>query len=93
MHAAIDKAGRVVIPKAVREAAGLKPGVKLDIRYRGGVVEIEPKFDGPRLEYRNGLLVGVLDDPGHVPEDEVDNLIQQLRSEGLGGGLDDVDRS
>ncbi|MBI1357316.1 MAG: AbrB/MazE/SpoVT family DNA-binding domain-containing protein [Acidobacteria bacterium] len=94
MAATIDKAGRVVIPKAVREAAGFEPGMEIEIRLRDGVVEIEPKFAEPRLEYRNGLLVAVADDAGPVPPNEVDEVIEKIRSEGLGySGLPDADRS
>ena len=42
METTIDKAGRLVIPKAVREQAGLSPGTRLEISYRDGKVEIEP---------------------------------------------------
>ena len=42
METTIDKAGRLVIPKSVREQAGLSPGTRLEISYRDGKVEIEP---------------------------------------------------
>jgi AbrB family looped-hinge helix DNA binding protein len=38
----MDAAGRLVIPKKVRQAAGLKPGAPLEIQCRDGRVEIEP---------------------------------------------------
>lgn len=41
MIATIDKAGRLVIPKPVRDAMGLKPGVPLDITYADGKIAIE----------------------------------------------------
>jgi AbrB family looped-hinge helix DNA binding protein len=31
MKTTIDKAGRVVIPAAIRDRAGLKPGTELDV--------------------------------------------------------------
>jgi AbrB family looped-hinge helix DNA binding protein len=43
METTIDGAGRVVIPKPIREAAGLKPGTGLRIDYRDGKIEIERK--------------------------------------------------
>jgi AbrB family looped-hinge helix DNA binding protein len=43
METTIDRAGRVVIPKQIREAAGLKPGVALSIEYMNGRIEIERK--------------------------------------------------
>ncbi|MPZ16193.1 MAG: antitoxin, partial [Chloroflexi bacterium] len=42
MKATIDSAGRLVIPSSVRRQAGLRPGMPLDLRYRDGVIEVEP---------------------------------------------------
>ena len=42
MSTTIDSAGRLVVPKAVRDAAGLQPGMPLEVRYRDGRIEIEP---------------------------------------------------
>lgn len=39
---AIDRAGRLVIPKPVRDALGIEPGQPLRISARDGVIEIEP---------------------------------------------------
>ena len=41
MKTTIDGAGRLVIPKQIREQVGLKPGMPLDIRVDNGVIEIE----------------------------------------------------
>jgi AbrB family looped-hinge helix DNA binding protein len=41
MKAVIDHAGRIVVPKALRLALGLKPGQPLDIRAADGRLEIE----------------------------------------------------
>jgi AbrB family looped-hinge helix DNA binding protein len=57
MKAAIDAAGRVVIPKPLREAAGLKPGTALEIAYRDGKIEIEPKPPKIRLVRKGSVLV------------------------------------
>jgi AbrB family looped-hinge helix DNA binding protein len=42
MNITIDAAGRVVVPKAIRDQAGLRPNVPLEIRVRDGRIEIEP---------------------------------------------------
>ena len=57
MKSAIDAAGRVVIPKSIREVAGLKPGTPLEIAYRDGRIEIEPKASKIRLVRKGSLLV------------------------------------
>jgi len=38
----IDASGRLVIPKSIRDAAGVRPGVPLDVRLHDGRIEIEP---------------------------------------------------
>ncbi|HJX66393.1 MAG TPA: AbrB/MazE/SpoVT family DNA-binding domain-containing protein [Polyangia bacterium] len=42
MTTTIDSAGRLVVPKAIREEAGLRPDMPLEIRCREGCVEIQP---------------------------------------------------
>jgi len=49
MRTTIDKAGRVVIPAAVRERAGLSPGAALEITEDEMGIRIERVASGPRL--------------------------------------------
>jgi AbrB family looped-hinge helix DNA binding protein len=42
MKTAIDAAGRVVVPKSLRDELGLRPGLPLEIRSRDGALLIEP---------------------------------------------------
>ena len=55
MKTAIDSAGRLVIPKPIRDAAGLKAGV--EVEYRDGKVEIEPSRSQINLVRKGSLLV------------------------------------
>lgn len=57
MMTTIDRAGRVVVPKAVRDEARLLPGTAIQIRCRDGVVEIEPAPLAVILRKRGGLTV------------------------------------
>ena len=49
MRTTIDKAGRVVIPMAVRERAGLSAGAELEITEDELGVRLERVAAGPRL--------------------------------------------
>lgn len=60
----IDRAGRVVIPKEIREAAGIEPGMPLQITCREGRIEIEPRRRPVRIEKRGRLQIAVSVEPG-----------------------------
>jgi AbrB family looped-hinge helix DNA binding protein len=59
MVTTMDAAGRLVIPSAIRREASLEPGVPLDVRWRDGVIEIEPLPLPVRLERKGRLLVAI----------------------------------
>lgn len=63
MITAIDSAGRVVIPKPLRDRLGLEPGQAVDIRERDGCIEIEPAATPMTLERRKGGPVAVPAEP------------------------------
>jgi AbrB family looped-hinge helix DNA binding protein len=49
MRTTIDKAGRVVIPSAIRERAGLSPGAVLEVTIDDEGVRLSRVAEGPRL--------------------------------------------
>jgi AbrB family looped-hinge helix DNA binding protein len=49
MRTTIDKAGRLVIPAAIRDRAGLTPGTTIEISVDDAGVRIERVAQGPRL--------------------------------------------
>lgn len=53
----MDKAGRLVIPSDIRREAALEPGAPLEVRWRDGVLEIEPQPLSVRIEHKGRLLV------------------------------------
>lgn len=59
MKRTIDRAGRIVVPKAIREAAQLQPGTEIRFRLRDGRVEIEPVPLTVTLQRRGSLVVAV----------------------------------
>jgi len=49
MKTSIDKAGRIVIPAAIRERAGLVPGSEIDVTLDDAGIRLERVAPGPRL--------------------------------------------
>jgi len=72
MRAAIDRAGRLVIPKALRDSLGLVPG-EVEVTPDGAGLHIEPLANDD-LDDEDGLLV--------IPAADVtigDDLVRTLR--------------
>jgi AbrB family looped-hinge helix DNA binding protein len=63
MTITMDQAGRLVIPSAIRREAGLEPGVPLTVRWREGVIEIEPQPLAVTLARKGRLLVATPVEP------------------------------
>lgn len=63
MRTTIDSAGRIVVPKAIREELALYGGQELEIAAVDGRIEIEIPGSAIHLEERDGHLVGVPDRP------------------------------
>lgn len=59
MLATIDSAGRIVVPKRLREELGLTPGQQLELTAADGRLEIEPVATPMRLERKGGRLAAV----------------------------------
>lgn len=80
MRTAIDPAGRVVIPKALREALGLRPGQPLDITSRDGRLEIVPAPTPMRLADDGDGVVAVADmEMPPLTADLVRDTLEQVR--------------
>ena len=81
MKSTIDKAGRVVIPAALRARAGLRPGAELEVVFADGAIRILRRVAGPTLERRGKRLVAI---PTVLPKDrsEVDlaHLVEEERN-------------
>jgi AbrB family looped-hinge helix DNA binding protein len=73
----IDKAGRIVIPKKMRDALQLKQGSRLRIENTGDRLLLEEDFPEPHLEMRDGLLVMVGGPP--ISEEDANRMIDEQR--------------
>lgn len=81
-RSSIDPSGRLVIPKRIREEAGLHPGKPLRISLRDGRVEIEPMPAAVRIEQRGRVAVAVPLEPlPPLTTEQVERTRQSLRGD------------
>ena len=78
MKVTIDRAGRLVIPKSIRDLAGLRAGVELDVDYRGGAVVVQPISKG-KLVRKGSFLVARVPGARKMTLEESNRLIRRLR--------------
>lgn len=74
---AIDRVGRVVIPKEIREAAGIVPGMPLTVTVREGRIEIEPRRRPVRIVKKGRLQVAMSVEEGETLTNDVVRTTQQ----------------
>jgi AbrB family looped-hinge helix DNA binding protein len=80
MKATIDAAGRIVVPKALRQALGLKPGQPLEIRAGDGRLEIEIAATPMRLQKRGKGMVAVPDaEIATLTAEQVRDTLERVR--------------
>ena len=81
----LDKAGRVVIPKSLREELQIEPGDQLELEYEGEHVTLRPKRAGSPLRKEHG--VWVFRGGKKISASTTDSLLTQLRQERDRGNL------
>lgn len=59
MNATVDRAGCLIVPKPICDAAHLRPGTQVRMRVAEGRVEIEPVPMAVTLERSESLVVAV----------------------------------
>lgn len=80
MRVTIDRAGRVVVPKVLREQLHLKPGAQLEATVHGGRLEITPVGPEVVLVEENGRLVATTGEPAPaMTHEELLEAIDQAR--------------
>ena len=80
MNSTIDSAGRVVIPKALRDRLNLRGGQAIEIREREGLIEIEAAATPMVLEESDAGVVAVAEEPVLPLTDEaVRDALERVR--------------
>jgi len=77
MKLTMDKAGRLVVPKPLREALGLRNGGEVDVSIYGGGLQIVPGGRTARIVEVDGQLVAESDTV--VTDEMIFGLIDSLR--------------
>lgn len=81
MRSTIDKAGRVVIPAALRDRAGLVAGAEIEIAFEDSGIRLERVASGPTLVKIGRRLVARPSAPSQTrPTVDVAALIEAERS-------------
>ena len=80
MKLKIDNAGRIILPKPVRDRLGLRAGSDLDLVESNEGILLTPTRQQPSVVRRNGLLVH----SGKLPKGYIwDRLIEEDREDRL----------
>jgi AbrB family looped-hinge helix DNA binding protein len=80
MRTTIDSAGRIVVPKPLRQALNLKPGQSLEIRAGDGRLEIEVAATPMSLQKRGKDVVAVPEiELPKLTADDVRETLEQIR--------------
>ncbi len=57
MKTTLDRFGRVVVPKDIRDRLGLRPGAEIEIDEKDNEVVLKPVENEPALMVKEGVLV------------------------------------
>jgi AbrB family looped-hinge helix DNA binding protein len=78
MHVSIDKAGRVVIPKPVRDELGFSPEVPLEAEIVDGRLELSALHEPARIvEGPHGPVVAATGTP--ITDEEIRRTLEAVR--------------
>ncbi len=80
MRTTIDSAGRIVVPKSVREAMGLSAGREIDVVFTDGRIEIELAPVEVELELGTGLpRARAREDLPPLTDDQIRDTLEATR--------------
>lgn len=75
----LDRAGRVVLPKAVRDEMHLSPGDTLDLTVEGDEVTLRPRRNATPLQKERGVWVFRTGEP--LAATETEETLRAIRSQ------------
>ena len=75
----LDRAGRVVLPKRLRDELQLSPGDILDLTVEGDEVTLRPRRSSTPMRKKDGIWVFSTGKP--MASDETTEALRQLRAE------------
>ncbi len=78
METTVDRFGRIVIPKSLRELLGLDPGTAVEITAEGPDLVLHPLHGEPNIVVREGVTMY-----DAAPVGDVDHVIQKERQKRL----------
>lgn len=87
MTITIDRAGRVVLPKSIRDRFHLTPGTEIELTTDAESIKLSFRDSAPALKLKDGLLVHTNSDASPIDLD-IANFVSQARetrSQELGG--------
>ena len=74
MQATIDRFGRIVLPKKLRDDFNLEPGSQINIEESGQEIILKPIHGEPNLRLKDGVLVY-----SGVPVGDLDDALAKHR--------------
>jgi AbrB family looped-hinge helix DNA binding protein len=80
MKASIDRLGRVVVPKPIREKLRLEGGEILDVEERDGVIELRPAATEVKVvQTADGPVAEPVDSVPPLTDELVRDVLEQVR--------------
>lgn len=80
MKASIDRLGRVVVPKPIRDRMGLRGGEALDVEERDGVIELRPAPAEVRIvEMPEGPVAQHVEPVPPLTDERVRDVLERVR--------------
>lgn len=81
IHVTIDAAGRIVVPKSLRDELRLLAGQRLTLRVHNGVLEVEPVAEPVSLKKTGRLVVATAAKREKLSSETVARTRSRLRDE------------